>query len=66
VSAPANDERAASADAALFAYMFRTSCDCEDCLAGLLGDLMCWAAKCGLSFDGELDRARRAYAAEPE
>jgi hypothetical protein len=44
VSVPANAERAASADAALFAHMSRTSCDCEDCLADLLCDLMHWIA----------------------
>jgi hypothetical protein len=32
------------------AYVSRTSCDCEDCLADLLCDLMHWADKCGLSF----------------
>ena len=47
MSVPANAERAASADAALMAYMSRTSCDCEDCLADLLCDLMHWADKCG-------------------
>jgi hypothetical protein len=46
--APAN--RAASADAALVAYMSRTSCDCEDCLADLLCDLMHWADKARLDF----------------
>jgi hypothetical protein len=50
VSVPANAERAASADAALMAYMSRTRCDCDDCLADLLCDLMHWADKCGLSF----------------
>jgi hypothetical protein len=60
----ANAERAGSADAALKAYMSRTSCDCEDCLADLLCDLMHWADKCRLSFAGELYRARCHYAAE--
>jgi hypothetical protein len=64
VSVPANAERAASADAALKAYMSRTSCDCEDCLADLLCDLMHWADKCGVSFAEELHRARSHYAAE--
>lgn len=50
MSVPANAERAASADAALMAYMSRTSCDCEDCLADLLCDLMHWADKADLSF----------------
>ena len=64
MSVPANAERAASADAALEAYMSRTSCDCEDCLADLLCDLMHWADKCGMGFEGELYRARCHYAAE--
>ena len=50
MSASAFAERAASADAALKAYMSRTSCDCEHCLADLLCGLMHWADKCGLSF----------------
>jgi hypothetical protein len=40
MSAPTNAERAASADAAIFAYMSRTRCDCEDSLGDLLRDLM--------------------------
>ena len=39
MSASCNAERAASADAALLAYMSRTRCDCEDCLADLLCEL---------------------------
>jgi hypothetical protein len=64
VSAPANAERAASADAALLAYMSRTRCDCEDSLADLLCDLMHWSDKCRFSFAEELYRARCHYAAE--
>jgi hypothetical protein len=64
VSASALAERAASADAALKAYMSRTSCDCEDCLADLLCDLIHWADKCGIGFEGELYRARSHYASE--
>ena len=64
MSAPTNAERAASADAALKAYMSRTSCDCEDCLADLLCDLMHWCDKCRVGFEGELYRARCHYAAE--
>ena len=64
MSAPAFAERAASADAALKAYMSRTSCDCEDCLADLLCDLMHWADKARLSFAEELYRARFHYCAE--
>jgi hypothetical protein len=64
VSAPANAERAASADAALMAYMSRTRCDCEDSLADLLCDLMHWADKCRFSFAEELHRARCHHAAE--
>ena len=63
MSASALAERAASADAALKAYMTRTSCDCEECLADLLRDLMLWADKCGTGFEGELYRARCRYAA---
>jgi hypothetical protein len=64
VSASAFAERAASADAALMAYMSRTSCDCEDCLADLLCDLMHWSDKCGLCFDEQLYRARYHYNVE--
>jgi hypothetical protein len=64
VSVPANAERAASADAALMAFMSRTRCDCDDCLADLLSDLMHWADTCGLSFAEALYRARYHYAAE--
>ena len=64
MSAPANVERAASADAALMAYMSRTSSDCEDCLADLLADLMHWAAKCEVVFESELYRARCRYIAQ--
>jgi hypothetical protein len=64
VSVSAHAERAASADAALKAYMSRTRCDCQDCLADLLCDLMHWADKCRLSFAEELRRARCHYAAE--
>jgi hypothetical protein len=46
------------------AYMSRTRCDCEDCLADLLCDLMLWADKCGLSFAEALYRARNHYNAE--
>ena len=51
-------ERAASADAALKAYMSRTSCDCEDCLADLLCDLMHWADLAQFNFAEELRVAR--------
>jgi hypothetical protein len=61
VSVPAIAERAASADAALLAYMSRTSCDCEDCLAELLGDLMHWADKARLDFGDQMRRGRRRY-----
>lgn len=64
MSASCNAERAASADAALKAYMSRTSCDCEDCLADLLCDLMHWADKCRFSFAEELQLATSSYAAQ--
>ena len=64
MSAPANAERAASADAALKAYMSRTSCNCEDCLADLLCDLMHWANKCEFDFAEALYRAQCDYAIE--
>jgi hypothetical protein len=64
MSVPANAERAASADAALMAYMSRTRCDCEDCLADLLCDLMHWADKCEFDFAEMLYRARYHYDAE--
>jgi hypothetical protein len=60
----ANAERGASADAALMAYMSRTSCDSEDCLADLLCDLMHWPGKSRFTFDGELRRARCYYTVE--
>jgi hypothetical protein len=59
-----NAERAASADAALKAYISRTQCDCEECLAYLLIDLMHWADKCRFSFTEQLRRAEFHYAAE--
>jgi hypothetical protein len=64
VSVPANAERAASADAALKAYMSRTSCDCEDCLADLICDLMHWADKARFNFAEEFRRAYFHYRVE--
>ena len=64
MSVPANAERAASADAALKAYMSSTSCDCEDCLADLLCDLMHWADRRQYDFDEALACARQHYDAE--
>jgi hypothetical protein len=64
VSAPNNAERAASADAALLAYMSCTRSGCEDCLADLLCDLMHWADKCRFSFAEELHLATFSYAAQ--
>jgi hypothetical protein len=64
MSASVFAERAASADAALMAYMSRTSCDCEDCLSDLLCDLMHWADMARLDFAGEFRRARFHYCAE--
>ena len=64
MSAPTNAERAASADAAIFAYMSRTRCDCEDSLGDLLCDLMHWADKCQFDFAEALYRARCHYNAE--
>jgi hypothetical protein len=61
MSVSAFAERAASADAALTAYMSRTSCDCENCLADLLRDLMHWADKARLNFPEEFRRARFHY-----
>jgi hypothetical protein len=63
MSVSAFAERAASADAALTAYMSRTSCDCEDCLTELLRDLMHWADKARLNFPAEFRRARFHYCA---
>jgi hypothetical protein len=60
MSASAFAESAASADAALTAYMSRTSYDCED----LLCDLMQWADKARLNFPKEFRRARFHYCAE--
>lgn len=64
MSAPANAERAASADAALLAYMTRMRCDCEDSLGDLLCDLMHWADKCDLDFGEALSCARHHYSAD--
>ena len=64
MSVSAFAEGAASADAALKAYMSRTSCGCEDCLADLLCDLMHWADEAGVDFAGEFRRARFHYCAE--
>ena len=64
MSVSAFAERAASADAALTAYMSRTSCDCEDCLADLLRDLMHWSDRCRLNFGAELRRAHFDYAVQ--
>ena len=61
MSASAIAERAASADAALMAYMSRTSCDCEQCLEELLRDFMHWADQSGLSFIAALRAARFHY-----
>jgi hypothetical protein len=61
MSASAFAERAASADAALKAYMSRTSCDCEACLSELLRDLMHWADAARVDFASELRRARFDY-----
>lgn len=66
MSARANAERAASADAALLAYMSRTRSDCEDCLADLLCDLMHWADQCRMSFDEQYRRACTHYAFESD
>ena len=64
MSALTHAERAAFADAALKAYMSRTSCDCEDCVGDLLADLMHWCDKCGLSFAEALYRANCDYGVE--
>ena len=57
-------ERAASADAALKAYISRTSSDCEACVGDLLADLMHWCDGCGLSFAEALHCAQYNYAIE--
>ncbi len=41
--------------------MTRTSCDCEECVAELLRDLMHWADQARIDFDAELHRARFHY-----
>ena len=61
MSASAFAERAASADAALLAYTIRTSCDCEECLADLLCDLMHWSDVARLDFAEEFRRVRVNY-----
>ena len=61
MSAPISTERVASADATLKAYISRTSCDCEDCLADLLRDLMHWADKARIEFGTALRHARFDY-----
>jgi hypothetical protein len=64
MSVSAFAERAASADAALKAYMSRTSCDSEDCLSELLRDLMHWADMAQLNFVAEFRNARFDYCVE--
>lgn len=64
MSASTNAERAGCADVALKAFIARTGTDCEGSLADLLADLMHWADKCGISFDGELYSARYHYEVE--
>jgi hypothetical protein len=64
MNVPANAEGAASADAALKAYMSRTRSDCDDCLADLLCDLMHCADTCGLSFAEAFRLAYFHYRAE--
>jgi acyl-CoA thioesterase FadM len=64
MSVSAFAERAASADAALLAYMNRTSCDCEECLENLLRDLMHWADMARLDFAHALRNARFDYITE--
>lgn len=61
MSALAFAERAASADAALTAYMNCTSCDCEECLSELLRDLMHWADRARINFPEEFRRSRARY-----
>ena len=41
-----------------------TGCDHEDCLVDLLCDLMHWAAREEIDFDGALDTSRFHYRAE--
>jgi hypothetical protein len=61
---PTSAERAAWADEALQAFIFRTGCDHEDSLADLLADLMHWADDNELNFAEQLHRARYHYAVE--
>lgn len=64
MSASISAERAASADAALRAYMSRTHCDCDDCLADLLRDLMHWSEKTRINFAEALRRSHFEYAVQ--
>lgn len=64
MSASAFAGRAASADAALMAYMSRTSCDCDDCLAELLRALMHWADVARLNVLANFRYARSNYGVE--
>lgn len=61
-----NDDRAASAEAAITAFVRSMYTDREDALADLLCDLMHWADREPVDFDAELARARFHYNAETE
>lgn len=59
-----NDDRAGWAGAALKAFRDVTHCDHEDAVSDLLANLMHHCDRSGLSFEEELERARRNYAEE--
>jgi hypothetical protein len=59
-----NNDRAEWAAVALRQFQSATGSDSEDTLADLLGDLMHWADRNAVVFDGELARARMHYEAE--
>jgi hypothetical protein len=65
MSVSAFAERAASADAALKAYMSRTSSDCEACLGDLLTDLMEWTESVYISMTWLDACAKSAHVGSP-
>jgi hypothetical protein len=59
-----NNDRAEWAGAALRQFRSVTGTDFEDALSDLLGDLMHWADRNGVTFDDQLSCARMHYEAE--
>jgi hypothetical protein len=56
-----NNDRADWAHAAILEFAMQTGSDGPDLLSDLLADLMHWADRHGLNFDGEVERGRNHY-----